>query len=65
VPLESIRPDTNIIQELKADEDWEWKMIMLHIENVAGRKFPEGIQFTGCTVTELIEFAERAIDSGK
>ena len=61
VPIQSIRPETDIVHNLKADEKWEWDMIMLHIQESTGRNPPKVSEFTGCTVLALVDFIATSI----
>lgn len=56
VNVEQIRPQTDIVKDLCADEDWEWGLIARSIEEHLHRKFPLDRRFEGRTVSELIEF---------
>ncbi|MGC4073110.1 MAG: hypothetical protein QM760_11425 [Nibricoccus sp.] len=56
VNVEHISPQTDIVKDLGADEDWEWAEIFLSIEEHLARRFQRDRRFEGRTVSELIEF---------
>jgi hypothetical protein len=56
VPVDHVKPEADLAKDLGANEDWEWEVMQLHLEETMGKKFPPHLRIVGPTVSDLINF---------